>query len=172
MTVSSFRFAFPSPRERSEWRGGGRGGGGPPAQQKGCAPPTPPPPSRRPPPRGGFSEGGPTLPANGREGKCCGSTRRMPPPEGGLAAAGAGQIPHAGAARVLVGGNFRIAQIGPAGRGAGAHRGAEIGGAIDGHALDAGRARHGGEVGIIGLAGRRMLEVGRELAPPPLAPPQ
>ena len=37
-------------------------------------------------------------------------------------------------------------------------------GAVDGDALDAGRARHGGEVGIVGRAGLRMLEVGRELA--------
>src|SRR3981189_1381401 len=51
---------FPSPRERSEWRGGGRGGGGPGARSK-CSPPTP---------SAFASLTRPTLPANGREGRC------------------------------------------------------------------------------------------------------
>src|SRR6267143_3007094 len=48
-------FLFPSPRERSEWRGGVRGGGQPRARSK-CSPPT-------------RLASLATLPANGREGR-------------------------------------------------------------------------------------------------------
>src|SRR5262249_24258588 len=82
-----------------------------------------------------------------------------------LALAEPGQLPHAGAAWILVGRDVGVDEIRLAAGNSGAHRVGESGGALHADAVDAGRARHGGEIGIVGCAGLRMLEVGRELAP-------
>ena len=48
----------------------------------------------------------------------------------------------------------------------GSHKGGfkKFAGTIDAHAFDAGRARHGGEIRIVALAGLGMMEVSRKLA--------
>src|SRR5262245_42260870 len=74
------------------------------------------------------------------------------------------QLPHAGASWIDVSGDVNVDQVGPVGLDAPAHRLSEIGGAIDAHAFDAGRARHGCKVRIVALAGLGMVEVGRKLA--------
>src|SRR5258707_8115463 len=90
--------------------------------------------------------------------------RLIAPAYGGLALAEARKLPHAGAARIAIGADLRVDQIGPSGRDAGPHGVAEIDRAIDAYALDAGRSRHGGEMRSVGRPGVGMPEVGRELA--------
>src|SRR5215470_6191416 len=82
---------------------------------------------------------------------------------------GAGKLPNAGAARILVGPDVGIDHTRPAARYGSTHRFAELGRTIDADARDAGRARHGGKVGIVRRAGFRVLEVCRELAPAEIA---
>src|SRR5262245_52051089 len=97
-------------------------------------------------------------------------TPRSPPSrlvastEGRLALAQSGKLPHARAARILVGADIGVDQIGPACRERSSQRVGKIGGAVDVHARDAGRARHRGEVRIVGCAGVGVAEVGRKLA--------
>src|SRR3954451_5416230 len=73
------------------------------------------------------------------------------------------QFPHAGAGRIDVGRDIDVDQIGLVGIDPLAHGRGEIGGAIHANSLDAGGARHRGEVRIVTLAGFRVVEVGREL---------
>src|SRR6186997_2387637 len=92
------------------------------------------------------------------------STRLIPPADGDLADAEAGQLPDSGAARILVGVDVDVDQVRLVGGNGHADRIADVTGTIDLHALDAGRARHGGEVRVVGLAGFGMVEIGGELA--------
>src|SRR5215470_4930910 len=64
------------------------------------------------------------------------STRLIAPADGGLALAETWKLPHAGAARIAIGADVRIDQIGPPRRDAGAHGIAEVGGTVDAYALD------------------------------------
>ena len=82
----------------------------------------------------------------------------------GLALPKPGQFPNAGADRIDVGGDIDVDQIGLVGGDALADGLAEIAGAIDAHAFDAAGARHRGEIRIVALAGRGIVEVGRQFA--------
>src|SRR5206468_587041 len=82
--------------------------------------------------------------------------------DAGLALPEPGQFPDAGAHRVDVGGDIDVDQIGLVGGNPLADRLADIAGTVDADALDAAGARHRGEVRIVALARRRIVEVGRE----------
>src|SRR5262245_49041710 len=90
--------------------------------------------------------------------------RRIPPADGYLADAKAGQFPHPGPAWVLVGVDVDVDQVWLVLRDGVADGVADVAGAVDADAFYAGRACHGGKVRVVGLAGRRLLEVGGKLA--------
>src|SRR6516162_836218 len=90
--------------------------------------------------------------------------------EGWLALAQAGELPHARAARILVGADIGIDEIRPARGECGAQRLGKVGGAVDVDARDDGRARHRGKVRIVGCARLGMAEIGRKLAAAEIAP--
>src|ERR1700693_5563465 len=96
-------------------------------------------------------------------------SRRIASAEGGLALAQSGQLPDAGTSRVLVGADVGVDQERPMGSDRGLDRFAQIGGAIDPHALDAGGTRHGGEIGVVALAGFWIVEISRQVAPAQIA---
>ena len=75
--------------------------------------------------------------------------------EGGLALAKSRKLPYPGSAWVLVGSNVGIDEGRASRRNRRAQRFGEVAGAVDIHSVDAGRARHGGEIRIIGRAGLR-----------------
>src|SRR6266581_3784225 len=80
-----------------------------------------------------------------------GSPRLIPRADRRPALAEAGEFPHASAGRIDIGRDIDVDEIRPVGLDALAHRFREIGGAIDAHTFDAGRARHSGEVRIVAL---------------------
>src|ERR1700694_3254843 len=86
-----------------------------------------------------------------------GSDARLASPE-------AGELPDAGAARIDIGGDIDVDQIGLVGGDPLADGFAEIAGAIDPHALDAAGSRHRGKIRIVTRAGDRIVEVGGEFA--------
>src|SRR5215475_16039494 len=92
------------------------------------------------------------------------SARLEAPADRRLALAEAGELPYAGAGGIAVGTDLGVDEVGPPGRDARPHGLPKIGGAVDAHAVDAGRACHGGEVRIVRRPGVRMLEVGCKLA--------
>src|SRR5438105_5952016 len=79
----------------------------------------------------------------------------IPAADRDLADAKAGQLPDASAARVLVGVDVDVDQVRLVGGDRHAHRVADVAGAVDPHTFDAGRARHRGEIRLVGLAGLR-----------------
>src|SRR6516165_2820206 len=98
------------------------------------------------------------------------SIRLVPDADGRLTLAEAGEFPDAGARGIDVGGDVDVDQIRPIRFNAPAYRLGEVRGAIDADAFDARGARHGGKVGIVTVAGLRMVEVGGQLAASEIAP--
>ena len=76
----------------------------------------------------------------------------------------AGQFPNARSRRIDVGGDVDVDQIRLVRGNAAPHSLGQVRGPIDADAFDARGARHGGKVGIVTLAGFRMVEVRGQLA--------
>src|SRR5262249_23831255 len=101
------------------------------------------------------------LARHGRRALAVHPSRRVPPADDRRADAVAGQLPDAGAARVLVGADDGVDQVRLAAGERGADRLGKISRSINRDSVDAGRAGHGGEIRIVGCAGLRLLKVRR-----------